>query len=68
MTHAEQLLIPLRRRWMTWGDLQALRISNSPWARLLCEGGTKHLRPGEKLARRTRKDGLIEMRVVKASM
>jgi len=66
MTHAEQLLVPLRRRWYTWGELLALRISNAPWARLLCEGGLRHLREGEEFKRRTRADGLVEMRVVKA--
>lgn len=63
MTHAERLLVALRQRWMTWGDLQALRISNSPWARLLSEGGIRHLKKGERLERRTRADGLVEMRV-----
>ena len=64
MTQAAELTSALRKRWFTWGDLTALRISNSPWARLLSEGGlAKNLRPGEQLAKRIRKDGLVEMKV-----
>ena len=66
MTHCEQLLSALRRRWHTWGDMQALRISAHPWKRL-GESAHRYLRDGESLERRTRKDGLLELRVVKAT-
>jgi hypothetical protein len=64
MTQAAELTDALRRRWYTWGDLTALRISNSPWARLISEAGLqRNLRDGEYLTRRLRPDGLMEMRV-----
>ena len=64
MTHTEQLLAALRRRWYTTGDLQALRISTCPWKRL-SESAHRYLRAGERIERRTRRDGLLELRVVK---
>lgn len=64
-TQAERLLGALRRRWMTWGDLQALRVSTCPWVRL-GESAQRYLRQGERISKRTRADGLVEMRVVKA--
>lgn len=64
MSHAAQLVRALRRRWMTWGDLQALRISTSPWKRL-AEGGHLYLKDGERIERKTRPDGLVALKVVK---
>lgn len=58
-----QLLPHLRRRAMTYGDMQALRISTCPWKRL---DDQAHLLPeGEKLVKGTNKDGLVTWRVVK---
>lgn len=64
MTHTEQLLAALRKRWLTWGDMEALRISACPWRRL-SESAHRYLRDGERIERRTRKDGLLELRVVR---
>ena len=65
MTHTEQLLAALRRKWHTWGDLEALRISACPWRRL-SESAHRYLKAGERIERRTRADGLLELRVTRA--
>ena len=69
MTQAAELTRALRKGWHTWGDLLALRISTCPWSRLLgSENGLqRNLRPHEQLARRIRPDGLVEMRVIRAT-
>jgi hypothetical protein len=67
VTHAEQLIQVLRqsRRAMTYGDLQALRISTCPWKRL-SEAGHNYLRTGEQLDKYERKsDGLMVFKLVK---
>lgn len=64
MTQAEQLVILLRRRWMTYGDLQATRVSTCPWKRL-SESASAFLRPGEQIMRKVGKDGLLRMRVAR---
>ena len=67
MTHAEQLIQALRksRKAMTYGDLEALRISSCPWKRL-SEAGHKYLRKGEDLHTYVRQsDGLKVFCVVK---
>jgi len=61
MTQAAQLIQAIRRagkRGMTYGDLEALRISTCPWKRLE-ESGHKHLRWNEVLGRKTDRDGLV---------
>lgn len=68
MTQAAQLTQALRRGWHTWGDLQALRISTCPWARLISEGGLeRNLVAHETLARRIRDDGIVEMKIIRAT-
>lgn len=64
MTHTQQLLAALRRRWMTWGDMEALRVTTCPWKRL-GESAHRYLKAGERIERRTRADGLLELRVVR---
>jgi hypothetical protein len=64
VTHTEQLLQAMRRKWHTWGDLQALRVSTCPWRRL-GENAHRYLKSGERIERRTRADGLLELRVVR---
>lgn len=61
MTQAAQLIQAIRqskKRGMTYGELEALRISTCPWKRIE-ESGKRHLMPHEELRRRTGKDGLI---------
>ena len=67
LTQAERLVGAMRSaRWWTWGDLTALRISNSPWARLISEKGLrKHMRKDEAFETRKRADGIVEMRIVR---
>ena len=64
MTQAARIVAELRRGWRTWGDLQAFRISTTPWKRL-SEAGHKYLKDGERIERKTGKDGLLRLRVVK---
>lgn len=67
VTHAEQLIQALRRsrKAMTYGDLEALRISSCPWKRL-SEAGHNYLRTGEQLDKYARpKDGLMVFKLVK---
>jgi len=61
MTQAAQLIQAIRRsrsKGMTYGELEALRISTCPWKRVQ-ESGDKHLREKEVLARKTGRDGLV---------
>jgi hypothetical protein len=67
VTHAEQLIQALRksRKAMTYGDLEALRISSCPWQRLK-EAGHRFLKDGEKLDKYERPgDGLMVFKLVK---
>ena len=64
MTQGQQLIKHLRKQWMTYGDLEALRISTCPWKRI-SEAEKRHLREGERIARRIGKDGLLRLRVVR---
>jgi len=67
MTQCEQLLKAIRRKPMTYGDLQALRISTAPHKRL-AEGAHLYLKPHERLHREKRKyDGLVVFRIVRAT-
>lgn len=61
-----QIFDALRRGWQTYGSLQAMRLSTCPWVRIK-EGEANHLRPHEQIKRRTRKDGLQEMKIVRAT-
>lgn len=62
-TQAERLFVHLRRKAMTYGDMEALRISSCPWKRL--EDGQRHLKEGEQLVKGANKDGLVTFKVVK---
>lgn len=62
-TQAERLFVHLRRRAMTYGDMEALRISTCPWRRL--SDGLHHLKDGEQLVKGVNKEGLTTYRVVK---
>lgn len=62
-TQAEQLFHHLRKRWMTAGDMLDLHISTSPWKRVM--EGAKHLREGERIAKKTNERGLVAYRVVR---
>lgn len=68
MTKGEQLVQALRGRWMTWGDLEALRVSTCPWKRLAEPSAQKALRlRGEVIERKTGPDNLLRLRVRKVS-
>jgi hypothetical protein len=60
MTQAAQLIAALRRRkaGMTYGELQDLHISTSPQKRL-AEAGHRYLKDGERLTKKTGRDGLV---------
>lgn len=60
MTQAEQLIKHIRRRPMTYLELEALKVSTCPWKRL-SESGHRHLRPGEQIVRKVGKDGLVRI-------
>ena len=65
MTQAALLIQHIRAaksQGMTWGEIEALRISTCPWVRL-AESGHRHLRQGERLGRRTGSDGLVRVLV-----
>lgn len=64
MTQAEKIVSALRKRWMSYLDLEMLRVSSCPWKRL-SESGHRHLRPGERIDKKTGSDGLIRYRVVR---
>lgn len=65
MTQAERLISAIRKApaGMTWGDMEALRISTCPWARLK-ESGHRYLRDGERIEHKAGPDGLVRVRVV----
>lgn len=67
MTQAAQLIQAIRRagkRGMTYGELEALRISTCPWKRLE-ESGHKHLRGSENLVRTIGRDGLVRFIIIR---
>lgn len=67
MTQAERIVSAIRaagRRGMTWGDIEALRVSTCPWVRL-AESGHRFLRAGEQIVRKAGRDGLVRVRIVR---
>ena len=64
MTQAEILVRAIRRKAMTYGDLEALRVSTCPWKRLQ-EAGHRFLKDGEQIVRKVGSDGLVRIGVVK---
>jgi len=69
MSHAEQLICAIRRSrtGLTYGDLEALRVSSCPWKRL-AESAHRYLKPHEALQRKPRQfDGLVVFRVVRTA-
>lgn len=69
MTQAHQLILAIRdagKRGMTWGELEALRISTCPWVRL-AESGHRFLRKGERLISRPGRDGLVRNVIVRGA-
>ena len=74
MTQGERLINAIRsfwrvwRRWPTYGDLQATRISTAPHKRLGPDepGWQKALRPGERLKRGKDRQGRVVFMLVRA--
>lgn len=67
MTQAQQLINAIRRagrRGMTWGDIEALRVSTCPWVRI-AESGHRFLRAGEQIVRKTGRDGLVRLSIAR---
>lgn len=64
MTQAERIVQAIRRKPLTWGEIEALRISTCPWVRLQ-ESGHRFLRPGEAIVRKVGRDGLVRVGVGK---
>lgn len=66
-TQAERLVSAIRRRkaGMTYGELQDLHISTSPHKRL-AEAGHHYLKDGERLTKKTGRDGLVRFVIVRA--
>lgn len=71
MTQGERLIEAIRsfhrvwKRWPTYGDLQATRISSAPHKRLAEPGHARALLPGERLSRAINSDGLIVFKLVR---
>lgn len=65
-TQAARLVDAIRRarRGLTWGEIEALRISTCPWVRLK-ESGHRFLRAGERIERKAGRDGLVRVCVVR---
>ncbi len=66
MTQAEQLIRAIRRKAMTYGDLEALKVSTCPWKRL-SETGHRYLRTGETIVRKVGRDGLVRIGIGRAA-
>ena len=72
MTQGDRLINAIRsfrrvwRRWPTYGDLQATRISTAPHKRLAEPSHRKALRPGECLQRGTDAQGRVVFMLVRA--
>ena len=64
MTQAEQIVRAIRRKPMTWGEIEALRVSTCPWVRL-AESGHRFLRDGEQITRKVGRDGLVRIGIDK---
>lgn len=68
MTQAERIINALRasRTGLTYGEMQDLHISTSPHRRLSPdERPERFLRKGERIVRKTGRDGLVRVAVVK---
>lgn len=69
MTQAAQLIAALRAtrgRGMTYLELEMLKVSSCPWRRI-SEAGHRWLRAGEKIVRKTGRDGLVRIAVSRAA-
>ncbi len=66
MTQAEKIVRAIRRRAMTWGEIEALRVSTCPWVRL-AESGHRFLQPGEQIVRRVGRDGLVRVGIARGN-
>jgi len=67
MTQAKKLIQAIRKRGgkgLTYGELEALKVSTCPWRRIT-ESGASHLMEGEVLQRLTGDDGLVRFVIVK---
>lgn len=67
MTQAAQIIAAIRRarsKGLTYLELEMLRISSSPWRRL-SESGHRYLKAGERLTRKTGRDGLVRFVVAR---
>lgn len=50
----------LKKRWMTYLEMEALKVSTCPWKRV-----PENIPLGWRLEKRTNRDGLIEWRIVR---
>lgn len=66
MTQAARIVSAIRKRPMTYVELNCLGISASWWKRL-AESGHKYLKPGEQIVRKPGRDGLVRIGVVRVS-
>lgn len=66
MTQAHLLVNAIRRRPMTYLELEALKVSACPWKRI-SESGHRWLKAGEQIVRKTGRDGLVRIAVVRAA-
>ena len=69
-TQAERLIAAIRTagsRGMSWGEIEALRISTCPWVRL-AEAGHRFLHEGERIVHMPGADGLVRVSVVVAEV
>jgi len=67
MTQAHLLIDAIRRtrsKGMTYGELQDLHVSTAPHKRL-AEAGHRYLKAGERLLRKTGRDGLVRFVVAR---
>lgn len=64
MTQSEQIVIALRKRWHTYGDMLSLHAGTCPWQRI-AESGARYLRDGEVIERKKFGDGLVRLKVVR---
>lgn len=59
-TQGQKLVSILKRRWMTYGDMEDLKVSTCPWKRV-----KDAIPEGHALSKRTNANGLIEWRIVR---
>lgn len=64
MTQAQRIVEAIRSKPLTYGELEALKVSTCPWRRLT-ESGYKHLKQGERIERKVGEDGLVRIGVVR---